>query len=214
MMLKKEIEKLSEKLKDEIPQEDLTILKEEVQKLVESDLAAKALKVGEKIPSFTLPNGQGAQIAVQDLLAKGLIVIKFYRGGWCPYCNLELAALQAVLPEIKASGASLIAITPETPDNSVTTAEKNDLSFEILSDQGNAVAKQFGLEFVIPEKLRPIYEAFGLDIPAFNGDASFTLPLPATYVVGIDGKVIYQFADADYSRRAEPNDLLKALHAG
>lgn len=200
--------------RSQVPTEVLAKIDKAMHDLTSSDILNGSLQVGDFVPDFTLPNHQGEFRQLSSLLKKGPLVISFYRGGWCPYCNLELAALQAILPEIKACGAGLIAITPETPDHSLNTAEKNDLSFEVLSDQGNAVARQFGLEFVVAEELRPIYQSFGLDIPAFNGDASFTLPIPATYVVGSDGKVIYKFADVDYSKRAEPGDLLNALGAG
>jgi len=200
--------------RSQVPAEVLVKMNKATQDLTNSDILNGSLQVGEFVPDFTLPNQQGELRQLSSLLKNGPLIISFYRGGWCPYCNLELAALQSILPEIKASGASLIAITPETPDHSMSTAEKNDLSFEVLSDQGNAVARQFGLEFVIAEELRPIYQSFAIDITAFNGDASFTLPIPATYVVASDGKVIYKFADADYSKRAEPGDVLKALVAG
>lgn len=181
------------------------------QDLIDSGIANQALKEGESLPDIRLPNVTGQSVAIKDLLKAGPVVISFYRGGWCPYCNLELKALQDKLPEIKALGAQLVAISPETPDTSLSTAEKNELEFEVLSDVGNTVAKSLGLVFTLPEELRPIYSQFGIDIPAHNGDATFELPLPATYVIASDGTVILAFADPDYTQRLEPIKVVDAL---
>lgn len=169
------------------------------------------LDVGDQIPEFTLSDARGNSVAVGDLLANGPLVVAFYRGGWCPYCNLELRALQAALPEFKARGAELVAISPETPDASLSTAEKNELEFTVLSDVGAKVAEQFGLVFTLPESLRPVYEQFGIDVPAHNGDDTFQLPVPATYVIGTDGSIKFAFANPDYRQRAEPSLILAAL---
>ena len=179
--------------------------------LVKSGIADRSLKVGDRVSEFTLTNAIGKEITLRSLLAAGPVVISFYRGQWCPYCNLELRALQKALPEIIANGASLVAISPQTPDNSLSTAEKNELTFEVLSDVGNKVAREFGLVFTLPEELRPIYEGFGVDLLAHNGDKTFELPLPATYVVAADGKVISAFVDPDYTKRLEPEEIVAAL---
>lgn len=131
--------------------------------------------------------------------------------GWCPYCNIELRALQAALPEISAHEATLVAVSPETPDQSLSTAEKNSLEFSVLSDLGNRVAREYGLVFTLPESLRPVYADFGIDIPTRNGDDSFDLPVPATYVIDQNGNVRFAFVNADYRQRAEPSDILSSL---
>jgi peroxiredoxin len=179
--------------------------------LINTKIAEQSLSRGQKVPNFALSNAVGKEITLDSLLARGTLVIAFYRGGWCPYCNLELRALQQALPEIEARGATLIAISPETPDSSLTTQEKNELSFEVLSDRGNLLAKQFGLVFTLPEALRPIYSGFGIDIPAHNGDDTFELPLPATYVVAADGTVVYSFAHGDYTQRLNPAEIIEQL---
>ena len=181
------------------------------QNLVATGIENQALQKGETLPAIRLPNATGQTVDIQELLKAGPVVISFYRGGWCPYCNLELKALQAKLPEIKALGAQLVAISPETPDTSLSTAEKNELNFEVLSDVGNQVAKSLGLVFTLPEELRPIYSQFGIDIPAHNGDRTFELPLPATYVIAADGTVALAFADADYTQRLDPSQVVAAL---
>ena len=179
--------------------------------LAESGIADRTLKPGDKAIDFTLPNATGDRVNLQQLLNKGAVVVSFYRGGWCPYCNLELRALQQYLPQIKALGANLIAISPETPDNSLSTAEKNELTFEVLSDVGNKVAREYGLVFALPETLRGVYEGFNIDLPAHNGDRTFELPIPATYVIAADGTVLYSFADPDYTKRLDPEEIINAL---
>ena len=137
----------------------------------------------------------------------------FYRGGWCPYCNLELRAYQAVLPEIKAAGATLVAITPELDDASLSTSEKNELEFEVLTDANSDYARELGLVFTLPERLRPIYESFGINVEEHNGEGQFDLPLAATFVVDVDGSIARAFVDADYTLRAEPSDVVEVLRS-
>ena len=178
-----------------------------------SGLADSALTVGDAAPTFSLPNASGETVALADVLASGPVILTFYRGGWCPYCNLELRAYQTLLPEIEAAGATLVAVSPQTPDASLTTQEKKDLTFTVLSDEGNAVARQFGLVHTLPADLVAAYDQFGLDVAGSNGDASGDLPLPATYVIDPDGTIRYAFVDADYTKRAEPSEVLASLQA-
>jgi peroxiredoxin len=180
-----------------------------VQELASAGLVDGALRVGDKASDFTLPNAHGLDVSLSSLLASGSLIVAFYRGGWCPYCNLELRALQATLGEIRALGASLVAISPERPDGSLSTAEKHGLDFEVLSDIGNDVARSWGLVHAIPDYLHEIYAR----LPDTNGDDSYELPLPATYVISADGAVGYAHVDPDYRRRAEPSDVLEALSA-
>ena len=181
--------------------------------LAASGLVDSAISEGDRAPDFSLPNAVGQSLRLSEVLARGPVVLSFYRGQWCPYCNLELRALQAALPEITAAGATLVAVSPQTPDNSLSTVEKNELTFEILSDVGNSVARSYGLVFVLPEALRPIYANFGIDIPGHNGDDTFELPLSATYVIATDGTVKHAFVDADYTLRLDPVEIVTALRA-
>lgn len=194
-----------------MPEEAKAVMDQATADLQQSDIVNRALAKGDAIPAFELPNALGQTVSSQTLLAAGPLVISFYRGGWCPYCNLELRALQQALPEIQAAGATLVAISPEAPDNSLSTIEKQDLTFEVLSDRGNQLARQFGLVFALPESLRPIYAAFGIDLPAYNGDTTFELPVPATYVVDTSGKIIHSFVDVDYTQRLAPEVIVEAL---
>lgn len=194
-----------------IPAETLVVMDRATAQLEESGIAESSLEVGAKAPEFNLPDATGAEVSLSSLLAEGPVVLAFYRGGWCPYCSTELRALQARMAEITAAGATLVAVSPQTPDSSLSTVEKLELAFPVLSDEGNRVAESFGLVFTLPEALREVYAGFGLDLPAANGDDSFRLPVPATYVIGADGTVAWRFVDADYTKRAEPDDVIAAL---
>lgn len=189
----------------------------DTRQLVQSDLAAQSIKRGDQAPSFALPNAVGKTVVLAELLKNGPVVINFYRGAWCPYCNLELHTLQEALPQIQALGAQLVAISPNTPDHSLSSIEKHALTFAVLTDAHNALARQYGLVFTLSEAVRPIYQQIGFDIPAHNGDNTWELPFPATYVVDQTGLVVYSFVDADYTKRAEPATIvavLQALRAG
>ncbi|WP_375270232.1 peroxiredoxin-like family protein [Sphingomonas sp.] len=179
--------------------------------LIESGAAARALKAGDKAPSFTLNNPDGEAVSSADLLAKGPLVVSFYRGVWCPYCNMELQALQAALPAFERLGASLVAISPQTAVNSRKSVRQNDLGFPILSDTHNDVAAAFGLRFAMPDYLVDLYKGLKNDLPAFNGDPSWTLPMPGRFVIGQDGTILYAEVNPDYTRRPEPEDMLPAL---
>ena len=196
-----------------IPVETLAIMDSATAELEASGLAQQSLPVGSPAPDFSLPNATGEEVKLSKLLAQGPVILAFYRGGWCPYCSIELRALQARMSEILAAGATLVVISPQTPDNSLSTAEKLELAFPVLSDVGNQVARAYGLVFSLPEDLRDVYNGWGLDLPAANGDETFELPVPATYVIATDGTVAWKFADADYTKRAEPDHVIASLAA-
>jgi len=195
----------------QIPSETRAILQEDVTRLQQTGLADHSKKKGDKAPSFALPNATGQTISFDSLLAQGPLVISFYRGAWCPYCNLELRALQQALPDIKANKANLIAISPNLPDKSLTSIEKHNLEFEVLSDTGNVVARSYGLVFTLGEATRSVFENFNLELPDYNGDDHWELPVPATYIINTDGTIIYDFVNVDYTKRAEPSDIVNVL---
>ncbi len=181
--------------------------------LIASGQAERALKVGDAAPVFTLPGPDGKPVASSDLLARGPLVITFYRGVWCPYCNMELQALQTALPDIAALGGSLVAISPESAPNSRKSVRQNELSFPILTDHGNEVAAAFGLRFQLPDDIIEIYKGFGNDLAKVNGEPSWTLPMPGRFVVASDGMIAYAEVNPDYTRRPEPEALIPALRA-
>jgi peroxiredoxin len=179
--------------------------------LIAGGQAERALKVGARAPDFTLDDPDGVPVSSVALLAKGPLVISFYRGVWCPYCNMELQALQEALPEITARGASLVAISPQTAPNSRKSQRDNKLSFPILSDVRSEVAAAFGIRFALPDYLVAVYKGFKNDLPAFNNDPSWVLPMPARYFVKPDGVIAYAEVNPDYTRRPDPAELLSVL---
>lgn len=181
--------------------------------LVRSGVADRALRVGDPAPDFRLPDATGSVFILSDALRSGPAVISFYRGAWCPYCNLELRALQEALPRFRATGATLIAISPNTPDTSMTAVERHQIEYPVLSDADNNVAREFGLVFTVQDDLEVVYRRVGIDIGAANATASWEIPIPATYVIDRAGTVTYAFVETDYRRRAEPADVLAALEA-
>ena len=198
---------------DGLPEEAQGIVMKNFEAIMNADFGKNAPKVGDKAPDFTLPNVQGTDITLSELLAKGPLVINFYRGGWCPFCNLEFKSLHDILPEIQKSGATLVGISPELPDNSLNTIEKHNLKFEVLSDVGNEIANKYGLIMDVPEIIRPLYLQWGLDIPTINGDNSWQLPIPATYVIDTDGTIISAYVNKNYTERMEPDDIVTALES-
>jgi peroxiredoxin len=176
-----------------------------------SGIEASALKTGARVSDVTMTDALGKPVRLADELAKGPVIVVFYRGGWCPYCNLTLRAYQQLLPRIRALGANMIAITPETPDRSLTTSEKNALEYKVLSDANLRAAAAFGLAFELPPDLQAVYLKAGNDLREINGSGQWSLPVPATYVIGQDGTVLYAHVDADYRNRAEPAEALAAL---
>ena len=188
------------------------IYKAGIDAVAASGVLGRAVNTGDPAPSFTLPDADGGPVALADLLADGPVVLVWYRGGWCPYCNLTLRAFAEIVPRIRDAGATLVAISPELPDNTAETVKENGLDFVVLSDVGNEVAKTYGVVFgLTPEVHRKYNDAFGFD--AHNGQDSGELPLAATYVIDRGGVVRFAFLDADYTKRAEPSDVLGALDA-
>jgi peroxiredoxin len=176
-----------------------------------SGLAERAKNVGDKAPAFSLKDPKGNVVSSRDLLAKGPLVVSFYRGVWCPYCNMELQALQAALPELETLGASLVAISPQTAPNSRKSTRDNHLTFPILSDTKGEVGAAFGLKYKLPDFLVDLYKSLKNDLPGFNDDPEWTLPMPARYMIGQDGMILYAEVNPDYTHRPEPEDMLPAL---
>ena len=209
--LEQQIHEFHVQLATQAPPQVVDQFRQHINTLMASGVEKNALKVGEKAPSFTLPDALGRPVSLAGLLQQGPAVVTFYRGEWCPYCNLQLHAYQQVLPQIKELGASLVAISPQTPDHSLSLSEKHELAFPVLSDQGNQVARQFGLVYSIEGQTRTLLKSLGSDIPAFNGDESWELPVPGTFIISQDGTIRLTYADADYTHRLEPSALLDGL---
>jgi peroxiredoxin len=194
-----------------VPPSIIATMRRATAELIASGQAQRALKVGDRVPGFELRDADGVLVRSSELLQRGPLVVSFYRGVWCPYCNMDLQALQAALPEFQRLGASLVAISPQTAANSRKSVRDNRLTFPILSDPNNEVAAAHGLRFALPDYLVALYKSLKNDLPAFNGDSSWTLPMPARYVVGMDGTVRYAEVNPDYTKRPEPEEMLPAL---
>jgi peroxiredoxin len=202
----------AEKAKQPSPfsEEDLAIMKRTGEALA-SRLPDPGIKVGERAPDFTLLNAYGNKVSLSDNLKEGPVVLVFYRGAWCPFCNMHLHILQQSVPLFEKYGARLITITPQTPDKSVEQIEKNALPFEVLSDLDSSVMKAYHLYFELDDELVKVYRKHGLDIEAFNGAGRNVLPVPGTFVIGSDGVVTAMHADLDYTQRMEPQAIIEAL---
>jgi len=184
--------------------------KEGIDAVENSGVTRSAKQVGDIAPNFTLTNALGKPTSLSDYLKQGPVVLTWYRGGWCPYCNLTLHELQEELPNFKANGANLLALTPELPDKSISTTEKNELEFEVLSDIGNKVAREYGIVFKLTDEVAGMYNK-SFELNKYNGDESNELPLAATYIIDKDGTITYAFLDSDYRNRAEPSELTAFL---
>ena len=175
---------------------------------------APGLAVGERAPNFRLPNAAGEEVELASRLATGPVVLSFYRGEWCPYCNLELRALQAALPRFQGHGASLIAISPQSPDHSLSVAEKNELNFDVLSDVHQEAIRAFRVQFTVPADLQDLHRnVFHNDLSTRTADGSWDLPVPATFVIDRGGIIRARYVSADYRTRMDPDDIEAALAA-
>jgi len=188
-------------------------MKEATEELHNSGIIQQACQQGDMAPDFSLPNTMGKTITLSELLQSGPVVLSFYRGQWCTFCNLELQALERISPTLRDLGATLVAISPQTFESSSHMVDKHELTFDVLSDRHNSVARSYGLVFRLPESLRVIYQRLDIDLPAYNGDQTFELPIPATYVIRQNGQVALSFVNADYTQRLDPRDIIKMLRS-
>jgi peroxiredoxin len=224
MPLQTQLDQLTAKLRAMVPAERLVTVDRFAEELVQSGQAERALKAGDHMPGFELPDGDGMLWRSEDLLrrgplhpftpqagANGALVIVFYRGRWCAYCNAQLSALQEIHQKIAEAGASLIAVSPQTQKHSYMTRDMHKLRFPVLSDQGNQVARKFGLVYRLPPEMQTMYESIMTKLPGYNGDQSWELPLAATYLIQSDGKISYARIDPDWRHRPEPEELLQAM---
>lgn len=211
--LNAELRTFYEARQQQIPAEIREIMQRAGQELADSGQVDSALTVGAQAPRFNLPTATGQTLALDDLLADGPVVLTFYRGAWCPYCNIALRALQQHHDAITARGARLVAVSRQIPDESLTLTEKHGLAFEVLSDIGSDTAKQYGLAFDLPDDLSAVYDKLGFDLQRVNDGHPRTLPLPATYVIDRDGAIRWAFVNTDYTTRAEPADIIAVLDA-
>jgi peroxiredoxin len=194
-----------------VPHSAIETMHRATAELIASGAAQRAKKAGDVAPSFSLKDPEGNIVSSDELLKKGPLIISFYRGVWCPYCNMELQALEAAKPAFDKYDASLIAISPQTAPNSRKSVRQNELTFPILSDARGKVAAAFGLRFELPDYLIELYKSLKNDLPMFNDDPSWTLSMPARYVISEDATILYSEVNPDYTQRPEPEDIIPVL---
>jgi peroxiredoxin len=181
--------------------------------LSETEAFQKALRSGSQIPDFTLPNHQGKLVSIKELYQKKPLVLVFYRGQWCPFCNLQLRDLQRQLNKIENSPACLVAISPQTPNHSGATVQKLGLNFEVLSDVGGKVGKMFHLVYTIPEYLTQTYLNFGIDVEQLNDKSKVELPYPATYIINTEGLIVKHYISNYLNQRLDSQEVVEFLSA-
>jgi peroxiredoxin len=200
-------------LRSQLGEETLSTYDREAEAMGAGDQFSGATGVGDRAPAFRLPDARGGEVALEELLEHGPVVLVFYRGAWCPYCNLQLAAFQRALADIRATGATLVAVSPQTPDQSLTLAEQKALEFLVLSDAGNTVASTYGLVFTQSEAVTSTSRQLGIELADFNADRSNTLPAASTFVINQDGVIRFASVSGDYRWLVGPEEVLAALHA-
>ncbi|WP_347861926.1 peroxiredoxin-like family protein [Salimicrobium sp. PL1-032A] len=208
--MREKFDQYIENFKKNVDQDTQDKMKSAIEEL-ENSKEGNGIASGKKAPNFKLPGATGETVELYERLKQGPVILTFYRGGWCPYCNMELRAYQNIISEIHNEGAELIAVSPEMPDQSLSTKEKNDLDYYVLSDVGNEVASDYNLVYQLPDYLVDVYKDKGLNVDDHNGDDEWKLPVSATYIIDTDGTIIYDYTKEDYKDRAEPSDVLEEL---
>lgn len=208
--LQSEIEELSAGFAAKAPAPMIAAFKQGTEDVRRLGLVESAKNVGDTAPTGTLTSNAGEPVELSSLWADGPVVVTFYRGGWCPYCNLSLKALQRSLSEIEGAGAKVVAIAPEMAEKAAETVAKNELEFAVLTDRDNQLAKQFGIVFTLPDAIRPIYQQ-RIGLSKYNGNKNDELPLAATYLIDSSGKIRWAYLNADYKKRAEPTAIIEAV---
>lgn len=209
--LAKNIEQLNQDLVSQLPQEILEAFGRSIEDLKTKNMEKNSIQIGERIPAFSLPNALGKMINSDEVLKNNKMILAFYRGSWCPYCNLELKFLQENLSRIKEKNAVLIAVSPQSPDHSLTMIEKNNLEFEVLTDINNDFAEKLGITFQLQDFVLPYYQSLGIHLADFNANNENTLPVPAVFVIDENRKVLYKFLDVNYMSRVDVEDLIHIL---
>lgn len=206
-----QIEQLNHELSSQLPQDILNAFGSSVEDLKTKNIEDNSIQAGQKMPEFLLPNAYNEKIHSTQILKKGKMILAFYRGSWCPYCNLELKFLQDNLSRIKEKNAVLVAISPQNPDHSLTMVEKNNLEFEVLTDHNNDFAKKLGIVFHLQDFVLPYYQNLGINLSLFNNNKENTLPVPAVFLVDENSKIIYKFLDVNYMNRIDIEELIQVL---
>ena len=209
--LREELEERKALAAQYVPEDVQQVNRQTVEQLAASAMAGHILAVGASAPRFELPDQDGKPVSSHELLSHGRLVICFFRGRWCPFCVAQLEAMNSALSQIEKTGARLVAISPQTTKQGFFMRDQHHLRYPLLSDGGNQVARQFGLVYRVPDEQKQVYSRTFVNLPFLNGEASWELPIPATYILERDGRVLYASADPDYTRRPEPEEVVRFL---
>ncbi|MBP58579.1 MULTISPECIES: peroxiredoxin-like family protein [Idiomarina] len=209
--LQKKLDSFADKIMPNIPADAKAIIRSCNEELNAELPTRDMIKVGDKLPSFSLKNQSGRTVNSDELLRGGPLVISFFRGVWCPFCNIELQALEEYAEKFREIGARIVVISPQSQRFAKRSVEENNISFDVLSDMGNQYAKSLNTAFTLPENLKQTYKGFGINLPDYNGDDDWSLPIPARLVVATDGTVLAVDVNPDYTQRPEPSDTLDVL---
>jgi len=210
-ILQDQLDEITANTRHLVQQERLAVGERSIVELFDSGIEDRILPVGATAPDFALNDASGREVRSADLLALGPLVVKFFRGRWCPYCSTELEAWRDLYGRLREHGALLVAISPQTERQSDFMRGQHGLPFPVLSDPGNVIAEMFGLVYTVPEYMRTYYRSILVNIPFVNGDDSWRLPIPGTYVIGKDRKVLFAEAHADFRVRPEPEEALQVV---
>lgn len=211
MTVSEQIGNLIEGMMQQMPDQAKETFQNEVGKILEMNPGKDALKEGDNAIRFILNNDKGEKTSLDDLLNDGPVVLSFHRGNWCPFCNVSFKSWNDNLEEIEKMGAKFVIVSPQSVEKSAQLKSENGYEYPILSDIGNTIAEKYGLDYMLPETFRPMHDAFGMDIPAHNGDNTFKLPVPATYVIATDGKIVYSHVNPNWMERPEPTEVINTL---
>lgn len=209
--LKQQIEELNENLAKQLPTEILEIFGKSIRDLKAENIEENSIGTGDIFPDFSLPNTNNEIVALKELLKNGKVIVAFFRGSWCPYCNLELKALQDNLKQITDKSATLVAISPQTADYSEELKGNHQLDFELLTDKNNTLAKQLGISFGLQNYVVPVYGSLGIELSEYNENDNNELPVPAVFAIDINGRITYKFVDTNYMNRINIQELIEQL---
>ncbi|GAA5097775.1 peroxiredoxin-like family protein [Wohlfahrtiimonas larvae] len=211
MALQEALEKIQDEMAEEFSGEVLDAFGKDLNALIEKKIDQKALKIGDQAPEIIVLDTDGQTINLYDLLKHGAVIINFFRGNWCPFCMAELADYHQVIHQLNLSKQQFLFISPQMEEYSAQLKVEKKIDLTLIADQYNQIARQFGLVFTLDENIRDLYKKMGADLTIINGDDSFELPIPATYVVAPSGKITYAFVETNYMMRAEPRDIVSML---
>ena len=207
MKLNEKLQLIQKEMAQNIPVDILNAFGQSLQELIEQNLEDRALKVGDIAPDFTLPDAEGLPLSLYDTLQHNAVIISFFRGNWCPFCMAELTHYQEAINNNLVDSATVIAISPQSIHFNHDLKVQNNLEFRILSDKGNEIADKYGLVFTLQENIREIYKNMGADLELFNSDNTYKLPIPATYLIDKNKKIVFSSVSTNYMERADVCDI-------